>query len=308
MSTPSAYTLTNPRNGSLAFKIYSFCEGNPFDHLQRLSYYTAILLVEGQARLHADFTESEAGAGSLLFFSPYQPFMLKNAENIRGAVLHFHSDFFCIHQHQREVACDGVLFNNIYQKPVLTLSRSDLEEFSRLLDEMKPEIIRAGLAQHELLVSYLKIFLIRASRLKMEQTSQHSPGPAHRARAEIAQHLRDAIERHYKTMHAPSDYATLLHVTLKVLARIAKTYFNKTLTDLISERIIIEAKRELYMSARTVKEIAYTLGFDDEFYFSRFFKNNADVSPQLFRETVGFARAEPSTGSILDEIKPPNAN
>jgi AraC-like DNA-binding protein len=41
-----------------------------------------------------------------------------------------------------------------------------------------------------------------------------------------------------------------------------------------------------------VKEIAFELGFQDEFYFSRFFKTNADVSPQLYRNTVGFAKAE----------------
>ena len=64
------------------------------------------------------------------------------------------------------------------------------------------------------------------------------------------------------------------------------------MTDLISERIIIEAKRELYLTSKTIKETAYELGYDDEHYFSRFFKTNADVSPQLFRETVGFARAK----------------
>lgn len=62
------------------------------------------------------------------------------------------------------------------------------------------------------------------------------------------------------------------------------------------------------MSSKTIKEIAGILGFQDEFYFSRFFKNNADVPPQLFRETVGFARAEPSPGLILDQIDPPGAN
>lgn len=61
---------------------------------------------------------------------------------------------------------------------------------------------------------------------------------------------------------------------------------------MIAERIVIEAKRELYLTSKPVKSIAYELGFNDEFYFSRFFKNNADVSPQLYRETVGFARAE----------------
>ena len=53
---------------------------------------------------------------------------------------------------------------------------------------------------------------------------------------------------------------------------------------------MIEAKRDLYLTNKSVKEIAHDLGYDDEYYFSRFFKNNADVSPQIYRETVGFAR------------------
>lgn len=83
----------------------------------------------------------------------------------------------------------------------------------------------------------------------------------------------------------------MLHITPKALAKITKNHFNKTVTHLISERIIIEAKRELYLTNKTVKEIAYELGYDDEHYFSRFFKNNATISPQIYRDTVGFARA-----------------
>ena len=75
------------------------------------------------------------------------------------------------------------------------------------------------------------------------------------------------------------------------MAKITKLHFNKTLTDLISERIIIEAKRELYLTNKAVKEIAFELGYEDEYYFSRFFKNNVDISPQVYRDTVGFSRA-----------------
>ena len=60
---------------------------------------------------------------------------------------------------------------------------------------------------------------------------------------------------------------------------------------MISERIIIEAKRELYLTNKAVKEIAYELGYDDEYYFSRFFKAKAAISPQMYRDTVGFGRA-----------------
>jgi AraC-like DNA-binding protein len=103
--------------------------------------------------------------------------------------------------------------------------------------------------------------------------------------------LKDNIEANFRTKHSASEYAELMNISPKALAKITKSHFNKTLTDLISERIIIEAKRELYLTNKAVKEIAYELGYDDEHYFSRFFKNNADVSPQMYRDTVGFAMA-----------------
>ncbi len=76
------------------------------------------------------------------------------------------------------------------------------------------------------------------------------------------------------------------------LAKITKTHFNKTLTNLITERLLIEAKRELYLTNKSIKEVAYELGYDDEYYFSRFFKKNVNISPQIYRETVGFGKAE----------------
>jgi AraC-like DNA-binding protein len=108
----------------------------------------------------------------------------------------------------------------------------------------------------------------------------------------VMQTLMQQIENNFKTKHSASDYASLLCMTPTALAKLVKHSFDKTLTELISERIIIEAKRELYLTSKPIKEIAFELGFNDEFYFSRFFKKNTDISPQLYRETVGFAKAE----------------
>ena len=291
----AAFTLINPHNGHLAFKIFSFEDNNHFDHVQRLNYYSAILVTDGEGWLHADFSNYSFSAGSLMFFAPYQPFLLQTPGKINGVALHFHPDFFCIHEHQKEVACHGVLFNNIYQSPILSLSPAEKENCLSTIDQMKAEVLDHGLAQHELLVAHLKIFLIKATRLRHDQTVELSEGAGDNRNTHILRGLKDAIENHYRTKHTASDYSALLNISPRSLARITKTYFNKTLTDLISERIVIEAKRELYMTSKTVKEIAYLLGFEDEYYFSRFFKINADVSPQLFRETVGFARQESSS-------------
>nr|MBC7612703.1 helix-turn-helix domain-containing protein [Pseudopedobacter sp.] len=286
-----APTLINPQTGDLAFQLSYFDDNHHFDHLQRLNYYSLIWIKEGNGKLKADFSEYTFEKNNLLAFSPYQPFMLTPKVQIKGVLINFHPDFFCIHKHQTEVACNGVLFNNIYNPPMVNVDEAATKTLDMLLLQMQTEMKNSEMAQYELLFSYLKIFLIILSRLKAEQLPKHLKINENNKEPFILQNLKSYIETHYKTKHSASDYADLLNITPKALAKITKTHFNKTLTDLISERIVIEAKRELYLTNKSVKEIAYGLGYDDEYYFSRFFKNNADVSPQIYRETVGFNRA-----------------
>jgi AraC family transcriptional regulator, transcriptional activator of pobA len=288
----NTFTLINPQNGNLAFKLFTFDNNAYFDHLQRNNYYSLIWIKEGIGTAKADFSEYDFMQNTLFAFSPYQPFMFLPDRNIQGIVLQFHPDFFCIHKHQTEVACNGVLFNNIYQPPFTSINEASSDTFNMLMEQMKIEMQNPALAQYELLVSYLKIFLITASRLKTEQQPEASVVAKDLKQPFILQNLKDAIEKDFKTKHSASEYASTLNISAKALAKLTKMYFNKTLTDLISERIIIEAKRELYLTNKAVKEIAYELGYDDEYYFSRFFKTNADISPQLYRETVGFGRGE----------------
>lgn len=290
MLNSTVHTLVNPQNGNLAFKLFSFCDNSHFDHIQRLNYYSLIWIQKGSGTMMADFSEVEFSENSLFAFTPYQPYMMTVNGPVEGVVLNFHPDFYCIHRHQQEVACNGVLFNNIYQAPQVHVDELAKSTFEMLLAQIKAEMQNPVLAQYELLVSYLKIFLITATRLKVQQQPDAAISVSDSKEPFILQNLKNYIEQHFKTKHSASDYAELLNISPKALAKITKTHFNKTLTDLISERIVIEAKRELYLTNKSVKEIAYELGYEDEYYFSRFFKTNADVSPQIYRETVGFAR------------------
>ncbi|GAB3164908.1 helix-turn-helix domain-containing protein [Telluribacter humicola] len=288
MTHPTTFTLINKQTGHLAFKLFSFDDGVHFDHLQRLNYYSLIWIKEGKGTLTADFADYPVNEQMLFAFSPYQPFMLQMEGGVSGTVLQFHPDFFCIHKHQQEIACHGVLFNNIYQAPYISVDEQAQRTFEMVLSQIRDEMQTPALTHHDLLVSYLKIFLITATRQK---TGQREESAIEGQEPFILKNLKNYIEAHYKSLHTASDYAGLLNISPKALAKLAKTHFNKTLTDLIAERIVIEAKRELYLTNKPVKQIAWELGYEDEYYFSRFFKNRADVSPQLYRETVGFSRA-----------------
>lgn len=292
MQIQKPLTLVDPKNGNLAFKIFGFDDSSHFDHIQRNNYYSIVIALNGTGKIKADFSSYNFEGATMLCFAPYQPFMISDSENLNGIALNFHPDFFCIHQHHKEVACNGVLFNNIYQSPCITLAETDIAALCGIIEQMYAGMLSNEMAQYELLVSYLKIFLITASRLRINQTPETQASIAGLKEPFVLQNLKDAIEENFKTKHSPAEYADLLNISAKALARITRNHFNKTLTNMIAERIVIEAKRELYLTSRPVKSIAYELGFNDEFYFSRFFKNNAEVSPQLYRDTVGFARAE----------------
>ena len=291
MSDQVVFTLINEQNGNLAFKLFSFQDNSYFDHLQRNNYYSLIWVKEGIGKLKTNFSEYNFEKNSLFSFAPYQPFML-SCTSVKGVAIYFHSDFFCIHKHQTEVTCNGVLFNNIYQKPFFLVDEKLEDALDKVIGQIKTEIQRPGLAQYELLISFMKIFLISASRAKAQQQPESIPLSTTRKEPFILQNLKEAIEKDFRSKHTPQDYAILLNISSNALARIAKTHFNKTLTNLITERIIIEAKRELYLTNKSVKEVAYELGYDDEYYFSRFFKKNVNISPQAYRETVGFGKAE----------------
>ncbi len=142
---------------------------NQYNEVQRLNYYTILWVQKGSGRYRADISEYPFGPGTIFFFTPYQPFRFMHAEQASGLVLHFHPDFFCIEKHKKEVSCNGVLFNNVYQPPTITVSGKDALALTDVLQKFREEMSSDAIAKYDLLVSWLKIFLITASRIKIEQ-------------------------------------------------------------------------------------------------------------------------------------------
>jgi AraC-like DNA-binding protein len=265
----------------MAFRVSRFEEVASLQEQQGYNYYSILLVTKGSGQLY-EYTFQE---NALLALGLYQSFYIKG--EIEGILINFHPDFFCIYQHEEEVACNGVLFNNIYAPPLMQLEGFEMEGLLNIVRQIEHEMARPALSQYEVVMAFLKIFLIQASRMKVERQEGLVPVGNEPF---ILQSLKDAIEQNYRKEHSPGYYAGLLNITPKALNKLSKTHFNRTLGNLIAERIMTEAKRELYMTAKSVKLIAFELGFNDEFYFSRFFKNNAEVSPVIYRETLVYGR------------------
>jgi len=285
------YTLVDNQNSELAFKLYKFESLRHFDHIQRLNYYSIIWIQSGSGTAQIE-TEKYTYAGDHIFAcSPYQPFMFDANTDTRGFVINFHPNFFCIHKHHSEIACDGVFFNNVYQYPYITISDAECETLSWIVSEMKKDIEENSLAISEAILSYLKLFLINCSRIKKRNYPEIPVKQEDAPEKFIVQQLKNYIENNFRSLHSTKDYAALLHMTPNALTKLVKATSNKTPSALIAERIIIEAKRELYLSDKSVEEIALELGYDDPFYFSRFFKKQTNISPSIYRKTVVYNKA-----------------
>lgn len=287
MSQESAI-LVDPQTKEMALSITFFKDGSLFNSVRKYNHFSMLLVSKGQGTVLRDQTSYEFSSDCLLCFALYQPFMVEPESGLEGVLINFHPSFFCLFKHRNEVSCNGVLFNNLYDTPVVNLNPDEMRCLSVVADQMSREMQNRQEPDQDVLLSYLKIFLIDASRIKMEQRPDESMETG--KLPSTLENLKSAIETHFKTLRTPGDYGKLLHISAKALNKASKSHFNKTLTSLIAERLIIEAKRELYLTFKPVKQIAFELGYEDEFYFSRFFKKNVGVSPQVFRATVGFGK------------------
>ncbi|MEL6557867.1 MAG: AraC family transcriptional regulator [Bacteroidota bacterium] len=284
-----AQVIIDKQNGELAFRLEEFRDLSQFDHLQRKNYYSIIVLNDSLIDLSVDFSTFRIDGEYIVCISPYQPFMLASGQSASGYLLNFHPDFFCTYRHQNEIETEGVLFHNFNQPPYFEVD--EIKTFHNLIAQMSREMQNDSIAQHEVLVAYLKIFLIESVRQKkqfdktqLNHTSGHQSTVIHQ--------LVDLIEDKFCVLHSPQEYAELMCLSSRNLAAITKKFLNQTLSDLIISRVIIEAKRELYLTSKTIKEVSALLGYQDEFYFSRLFKKKVGVSPDVYRKTVGFAKLE----------------
>lgn len=247
--------------------------------------YTILFIPKGEGIYHADFGTFKYSGPVLLFSTPLQVIHLEQSIPSPVTMLQFHGDFYCIEYHRTEVACNGLLFNNIYIQPSISLTSRDIGIYTNLLKDIDEEF-RQETPSEIVLRAYLQLLLAKSSSIKMKQIE--SPHDT-KEKDEQMEQFRRLLDQHYLHLHKPNDYAQMLAMSPNNFSKRCNRYFRKTPSQLIQERIVLEAKKRLHLTRQSIKEIAYALKFKDEYYFSRFFKKVTKVSPQTFRSKTGIS-------------------
>jgi AraC-like DNA-binding protein len=151
--------------------------------------------------------------------------------------------------------------------------------YNNTVTEMAGEFGNDDPLQSEMLKNLLKNLLIRSNRLFR---TQHS-ADVDDANIDFARKFSGLVEKHFKEIKQVEDYAEMLGIAPASLTKKLQKFGVESPSRIIKNRIVTEAKRLLLYTDKSVKEIAFILGYEDQHYFSRLFTKEAGISPSDYK-------------------------
>ncbi|HEY9045838.1 MAG TPA: helix-turn-helix transcriptional regulator [Ohtaekwangia sp.] len=253
----------------------------------RHNFYEILWVSEGEGTQYIDFKGYTIKAPVVYFLSSEQVHYWEIKKKVKGYAFLFTANFFLQDSHSKALL-DFPFFHSSAQAPVLKPDKALVADLQVLGQQIAREYTNHGIARETILRSYLNILL---AKFLAGFTEQH-PVLLHDDKGEWAvRKLKLAINEHFLTEKSPAIYAERLNISTRHLASIVKKITGKTTTGLISDRVVLEAKRLLQYSDSSIAEIAYYLGFETPTYFGRFFRKITGITPGQFQKKIAAGKS-----------------
>ncbi|OMH26620.1 AraC family transcriptional regulator [Motiliproteus sp. MSK22-1] len=249
---------------------------NPHRH----RFYEMIWIRGGNGAHVIDFIDYVFETDRLYLITPGQVHQWRTCD-IQATVIVFSEAL--LDRAYREMLLQGArLFRMTDSPPFLDLDTAVSKRLSQLSGLMFSEYARKPV-DTTMVRPLLSAFLYELARL--ERHGEQVLGNPHYKRLS---RMTELIDAHYHEHRSVEFYAQQLHITSKRLNEVTREIIGKSVSQMVHDRVILEAKRDLSLSQDSVKTISYRLGFQDPSYFGRFFRRQVGQSPNAFRD--GFQR------------------
>jgi AraC family transcriptional regulator, transcriptional activator of pobA len=249
--------------------------------VHRHTYYEIIWVQSGSGTHVIDFTSYHFKGPCIFLLHPGNIHHIEKDNPTTGGVIKFTNAIFLNDSNDLNFLMSYGVFDDIDVLPVIQLSNTQSEDIGRLFEELHREYNLKQAYSSQIVTAFLKVFLLKIYAIKKSHLKIDLSASSDIIRFRKFQQL---LEENFKKNHKPSYYSDMLLITNKTLGNLTRSISGYSPSELIKQRILLEAKRLIYHSDMSVKEISYKLGFDDSAYFTRFFKVNLKISPKEFKK------------------------
>jgi AraC family transcriptional regulator, transcriptional activator of pobA len=251
----------------------------------RRAYYKISLIIGKNKVEYADKVIDIENQG-LLFATPKIPYHYVPQDTNQTGYFCVFTDEFLV-KSMSGIIIDELPIFRADGYPVFQISEEEVQDISLIFKKMYKEISSDYAYKYDLLRNYV-LELIHYGQKLQPATALH---PTHNASARVSSLFLELLERQFPiespqqklNLRTAKDYADRLAVHVNHLNKVLKENTGKTTTDIISERIVKEAKILLKQTDWNISEIAYCLGFEEIAHFSNFFKKQTSLAPLGFR-------------------------
>lgn len=289
-------------NEVLEIPVYSFPQADDLNHPFRVialdapptyvsnkphrhNYFEIFLFTKGTGIHLIDFVEHTISMGSVHFVFPGQVHRIKRSKDSRGIVLLFTAEFIYMDAEGIMLSEELNIINELSENPVIRTNEDCWGELTALTQLLKSETTRSENYSEGIARSLIRTFLLKCRQFQSNQVQNPEPKTGGTVQKHV-QTFRQLLAARYREWHYPAEYAEAMGLTEKHLNEVIKIHFGQPVGKLIRERLILEAKRLLYNTDMSAKEIAYYLDFSDPAYFNRFFKSATAMTTQEFRQVM----------------------
>ena len=250
---------------------------NPSSPRQR-AYHEIMWVQQGVADFLIDGDTFSVHANAFFIFPKDRIHQFLPKQMVAGQVIRFSEDI--LEDFPR------LLFSKFNLISEIKLAETDVKNLELLYDLFASEY-QLHKGESTVLISLLKTIILKLNDIKQKQFPCQK---THQYSIDTFDQFQMLLDKHVLEHKKVGFYAEKLNITPRKLGETIKSVLNKSTTDVIAERLLIASKRQLLYSNNNITEIAYTLGFEDNSYFTKFFKKLTTLTPKAYRNTLNFVR------------------
>jgi len=280
------YSLDNfssPERKSQQFQVEVFDANRHFSvkYPHRHDFFEVLYLLKGSGYHVIDGNKYEIKPPCVFFMSPGQAHKLELSNDIEGFIFIFTSDFYLLNRSNQNSLIEFPFFYTIHQDnpPLLLENESDIRFLESLFRQSIAEISRPRDYFQEMLRSILDLILTTCAARYQVNENMLNKG---KGQILVKRFFHLVEENHQKNLSL-SDYSGMIGVTPNHLTQTVKLLTGKTSSQIIKAKQLLEIKRLLVHTNLSVSEIANQLNFEDQSYFTKFFKRETGSTPIQYR-------------------------